>query len=123
MLDLRATRLDRCDHGVRAVRVNEGPESLRPGLTADRIDLRLRNVHPAAVTDAGRGEELDQIRPVRLGLSHPLPQLLGRAAAALELPERCQEPRAVDDAGSDGLAQRLVANPPDGLNGGEARHQ
>ena len=104
MLDLCAAGLDRGNHGLGAVGVDERSKPLRLGLAAHRIDLGLRDVHLSSVADAGRGEELDQVGAVGFRLTNALAELVGRAAAALDLRERRDETRPVDDARVDGVA-------------------
>src|SRR6478736_3005193 len=103
--------------------MDERAQALRLGFAADGVDLRLRDVHLAAVTHAGGREELDEVGAVGLELADAIAQLVRRALAALNLTERRKDARPVDGARVDRLSQGLVSGPADRLDGREAGHE
>ena len=94
------------------------------GLAARGVELRLRQRRHAAVADAGRGEDLDQVGAVGLELPHLAADLVGRQLGVGNLAERARAaagpgmtPRA--SASRSGLSDGRA----DALHGGEAGHQ
>ncbi len=97
------------------------PERLR--LAADRLELRIGHRLLAAVADALRREDLDDVGALFLQLAHLLTQLVGRAAGLVELANRGQDARAGDDAARDRVTQGDVGRRARALNGRDAGHQ
>src|SRR5262249_55612267 len=50
-------------HRFGALRMDHGPQALRVSFAADGVELVLRECRRTPVADAGRCEDLDQIRP------------------------------------------------------------
>ena len=123
MLDDGALRARGAQHRLGAVRVHHAAQALRPRLTARRIDLLLRQGRHAAVADAGRREDLDQVGAVALQLADLFANLIGRPFRIRNLAERRQDARSRQHAAIDRIAQRLVGRRADALHGGEAVDQ
>ncbi len=82
--------------------------------------MRLR----AALADALRGEDLDEVGALRLLLADVgAKRLLDVARALVHRAERRQDARPGQLAAGDGVAQVLVARGAGALHGGEAVHQ
>ena len=113
----------RPQHRFGAVRVHHAAQSLRTRFAARRIDLLLRQRRHAAVADARRREDLDQVGAFGLQLADLLADLIGRPLRIRDLAERRQDARAGQHAAVDRIAQHLVRHRADALHGREAGHQ
>ncbi len=109
--------------GGGGVRVHPGAHALRARLTARRRDLQVGERLAAAVPDAARREDLDHVRAARLGLAHPLPDLVRRARRVGELPGRGDQPWPRVGAIGDEAAELDVLRRPEALHRGEARQE
>ena len=105
------------------VRVHQRPQSLRLRLAAGRRQLRIGHRLRAALANALRGEDLDQVRARLFLFPHVLTQLIRRAGALVHRAERRQDARAGQHAARDRVAKLLVAGGADALHGREAVHQ
>ena len=123
MLDDGALRARGAQHRLRAVRVHHAAQALRARFAARGIDLFLRQRRHAAVADAGRREDLDQVGAVGLLLADVFADLIGRPLRVRDLAERRQDARPGQHAAIDRIAQRLVGQRADALHGREAGHQ
>src|SRR5262249_1744691 len=123
--------VDRRADRFRAVRVDERAQAERVGLAARRLQLLVGHRLFAALADAGRGEQLDEIRARRLRLADRGAQIVRRAetvrlaAAAgpsVELPHRGEDARAGQVLLVERLAQLQIAGLANALDRGEAGH-
>src|SRR5438094_490263 len=110
-------------HGFGALRVDHGPQALRASFAADGVELFLRECRHTAVADAGRCEDLDQIRTLDLFLSNVFTKLLRCQPRVRHLVERGEDTRSGQHAASNRIAKRLVGWRAYTLYGCEARHQ
>ena len=94
MLDLRAAGPGRGEHRVRRVRVHQRPQSLRLRLAARRRELLVGHRLRAAVADALRREDLDEVGARLLLLADVLAHLIRRAGPLVHRAERRQDARA-----------------------------
>ena len=123
MFDHRALRPCGTQHRFRAVRVHHAAQPLRAGFAAGGVELRLRQRRRAAVANAGRRENLDEIGAVGLLPADILANLLDRPLRVRHRAERGEDARAGQLAARDRIAQRLIRGRAHTLHGGEARLQ
>ena len=100
-----------------------GPQPLRFRFPAQPHQLRVRDVHLAAVPHAAAGEDLDHVGPISLEGADPGAQLLFTLGAGNDLRDRGEDPRPDDGAGRHRVPHALVFGAAKGLHGGEAGQQ
>ena len=123
MFNSSATCPRGASHRFGALRMDHGPQALRASFAADGVELVLRECRRTAVADAGRCEDLDQIRPLSLFLSNVFTKLLRCQPRVRHLVERGEDPRSGQHAASNRVAKRLVGRRAYTLYGCEPRHQ
>src|ERR1035437_7803763 len=98
------------------MRVDDRAKPERRGLAARGLELRVGHRLLAALADALRGEQFNEVGAFRLPLAYQLAQLVGRTAALGQGVAGREEPRARDDAPRDRGAQVLVGERARALN-------
>src|SRR5690348_3998541 len=86
-------------------------------LTTCGLDLRIGHGLLAALADARRSKNLDEIRPLLFSLTDELPDLFRRAAVVEKRLERSQNARPWNNSPRDGLTEVLVLFRAGALNG------
>jgi hypothetical protein len=121
VLDLIAPGIDREHHGFGGVRVNHRPQALRMRLATGRRQLFGGHRWSAAVPDAARREDLDQVRAPRLEIANALADLLRLPAA--DRAERGQDARPGDRTAGDGVPKIAIFGRPGTLQRRDAREE
>ena len=123
VLDLRAAGERGGLHALGAVGVHDRAQPLRFRLAADRIELVLRQCRRAAVANALRREDLDQVRALGLALPNDRAHRVGCESWAADRLQRRDNARARHTAGGDEVAQISVFRRAGTLNRGDAGEQ
>ena len=123
MLDRGAAGAGRSPRTLRAMRVDDGPEPLRGRLAAGGLELFRAEGGRAAIADAGRREDLDDVGPLAGTVAHELPHRRRIAESGRHAPERRQDPWAGNITARDPIPQLGVGAGAETLHRGHAAHQ
>lgn len=108
VFDLGAARLGGGEDRLRAVGVDQGAESLGLRLRAHRFELGVGHGLRAALADALRGEDLDDVGALGFAGPDQGAKLIRRAGTLGQGLERGEDPRPHDHPAADGVAKVLV---------------
>ena len=123
VLDGRAAGHDSRPRAVRSMRMNDGAQPHLGSLAASGVDLIHAHGHLAAVANAGGGEELDQVRALRLQLVYLSANLFGCAGFVGDLRQGREQARAGDRVASDHVPQIAIERRAHALHRGEPAHE
>jgi len=123
VLNLRAAGERRFLHTLGTMSVHKSAEPLRLCFPTNGVELFLRQGWRAAVTDALRREDLDEVGALRFPLSDYGAQGVRRQTRIADRLERREDARTRCRSDGDEVAQVLVLQGSWALDRGHARHQ